>query len=516
MFEVVIKKGKRKFLRLIFSRLGVITLLFLLQLSLLCVLFFRLENYMPHFFGSNIAVSAVAVIYLINSSMNPNAKITWLALIMLFPVFGSLMLGYTKSEIGHRALKKRFAKLTEQNRGMISQDIRVMSALKNTDVRIAKLAEYIARSGTHPIFGNSKVVYFSSGEEKLAELLLQLERAEKFIFLEYFIISEGFMWTQLMNVLKRKASEGVEIRIIYDGTCEFTNLPHDYPKILKSYGIECKMFAPITPFVSTHYNYRDHRKIAIIDGRVAFNGGINLADEYINKEERFGHWKDTAVMVEGDAVKSFTLMFLQMWEMNCKCEDNSKYLIEHEADSVSGYVLPFGDCPVDDDKVGERVYMDILNRATQYVHIMTPYLILDSEMETALKFAAERGVDVSIILPGIPDKKSAWALAKTHYRSLIDSGVKIYEYIPGFVHAKSFVSDDREAVVGTVNLDYRSLYHHFECATYFAYNAAVEDVEKDFLYTLDKCRRVTYESIKKEKITIKIRGAILKIIAPLM
>lgn len=305
---------------------------------------------------------------------------------------------------------------------------------------------------------------------------------------------------------------------MYDGTCEFSTLPHDYPKRLKALGIKCKTFAPVTPFISTHYNYRDHRKILVIDGHTAFNGGVNLADEYINHIVKFGHWKDTAVMIKGEAVKNFTLMFLQMWNIDERVPEFDSFLTASVSakKNTSGYVVPYGDCPLDDDKVGERVYMDILNRAKKYVHIMSPYLILDGEMEAALKFAAERGVEVKLILPGIPDKQIPYALAKTHYASLLGSGVEIYEYTPGFVHAKVFVSDDKEAVVGTINLDYRSLYHHFECATYMYGVDCIPEIETDFQSTVAQCRAVTPVTIRHEKLMLKLTGFIMKVLAPLM
>ncbi|MCM1243305.1 MAG: phospholipase D-like domain-containing protein, partial [Roseburia sp.] len=267
-----------------------------------------------------------------------------------------------------------------------------------------------------------------------------------------------------------------------------------------------------------HYNYRDHRKILVIDGHTAFNGGVNLADEYINAKVKFGHWKDTAVMVKGEAVKSYTLMFLQMWGIHEKESEYERYLSypTYPVQEAEGYVIPYGDCPLDDDKLGERVYMDILNRALSCVHIMTPYLILDGEMETALKFAAERGVDVSLILPGIADKAIPYALAKTHYASLLESGVNIYEYTPGFVHAKVCVSDLSEAVVGTINLDYRSLYHHFECATYMYKTDCVAGIEADFQATLARCRQVTLESVRREKWYVKLLGRLMKVVAPLL
>ncbi len=335
--------------------------------------------------------------------------------------------------------------------------------------------------------------------------------------MEYFIVDEGLMWGKVLEILARKAKEGVDVRVMYDGSCEFALLPRDYPRRLKALGIKCKVFAPVSPFVSTHYNYRDHRKILVIDGHTAFNGGVNLADEYMNEKKKFGHWKDVAVMVKGEAVKSFTLMFLQMWGITEK-EDETVRFLSYPAlpQEAKGFVIPYGDCPLDNDKLGERVYMDILNRAVQYVHIMTPYLILDGEMETALKFAAEKGVEVALLLPGIPDKVIPYALAKTHYASLIASGVKIYEYTPGFVHAKAFVSDAREAVVGTINLDYRSLYHHFECAAYLYNTDCIAKIEEDFQACLAQSRLVDMERVRHEKWTVKLIGRVMKAVAPLL
>ena len=361
------------------------------------------------------------------------------------------------------------------------------------------------------------MTYYPLGEDKFEAMLEELEKAEDFIFMEYFIIEEGYMWGRILDVLTRKAKDGVDIRVMYDGMCEMSTLPVNYWKLLEKEGVKAKAFSPIRPFVSSHYNYRDHRKILVIDGKVAFNGGVNLADEYINRKERFGHWKDTAVMVKGPAVSSYTLMFLQLWYIGNKNPDYERFLNKAEdTPQAKGYVMPYCDCPLDNDKVGESVYIDILYRATDYVHIMSPYLILDGALETALCFAAQRGVDVKLILPGIPDKIVANDLAKTHYRFLTDAGVKIYEYTPGFVHAKIFVSDDKKATVGTINLDYRSLYHHFECSTYLYKADCIADIEADFQETLKKSREVTAETIKAEKFSAKFIGEIVKFLSPLM
>ncbi len=514
----LLKKGKKGIVSIIFSRLGMIILLLLIQVLLLLTVFRWFEAFIPHIYGGTIIFTLFMVLYLLSTSIDPTAKITWLIIIMLLPVFGALLFIFIRSDIGHRALKSRVQHLNEQTKDRITQDPETLEALSSAAPGAAGLSRYISRSGSFPVYDKTEVTYFPTGEAKFAELLKQLEQAEKFIFLEYFIVEEGVMWGQVLEILARKVKQGVEVRMMYDGTCEFSKLPHDYPKRLQALGIQCKMFAPITPFVSTHYNYRDHRKILVIDGHTAFNGGINLADEYINHVVKFGHWKDTAVMLKGDAVRSFTLMFLQMWNVDEKNWEFDSYLSAdcHSRENAKGFVIPYGDCPLDCEKVGEQVYIDILNRAQRYVHIMTPYLILDGEMENALKFAAERGVDVRLILPGIPDKPIPYALALTHYTSLLDSGVKIYEYTPGFVHAKVFVADDQEAVVGTINLDYRSLYHHFECATYLWGTDCIPGIETDFLDTQEKCQLITYEKRKHAKLYRKVMGFLMKAFAPLL
>ena len=514
----LLKKGRIGMVRLVFSRIGLLALLLLLQVALVLTAFMLCQQYVPHLIVLQSIFVVVMVLYLINSDFDPSAKITWLVFIMIVPVFGTLFLLYTRMDVGHRALRDRLRLFVDQTRDALPQDEQVMNELEQTSPESAALDRYLNLTGCFPVYDQTQVSYFPLGENKFEEMLRQLEQAEHFIFLEYFIIEEGEMWGRILEILARKASEGVEVRLMYDGTNEFATLPSSYPQKLKELGIKCKAFAPIAPFVSTHYNYRDHRKILVIDGHTAFTGGVNLSDRYINREEVFGHWKDTAVMLKGQAVKSFTLLFLQMWNIDEKEPEFGKYL-SYPAEPVAeapGYVIPYGDTPVDGYRVGEMVYIDILNRAKDYVHIMTPYLILDGELDTALRFAAERGVEISIILPGIPDKKTPYALAKTHYASLIRAGVKIYEYTPGFVHAKVFSSDDRKAVVGTINLDYRSLYHHFECAAYMVDTPCIADIEADFADTRKKCHLVTLEDVKNIKTGMKLRGILSKAIATLL
>ncbi len=322
----------------------------------------------------------------------------------------------------------------------------------------------------------------------------------------------------MLEILKRKVAEGVEVRVMYDGTDAVFRFPYRYPEKLRAMGIQCKMFSPLRPLVSTHYNNRDHRKIVVIDGHTAFTGGVNLADEYVNATHPYGYWKDTAILIKGEAVRSFTLMFLRMWNVFERGAEYDSYLNAPlpPLPDAPGYVIPYGDSPFDDERVGEVVYLDIINRAERYVHIMTPYLIIDAEMTQALTTAAKRGVDVRLILPHIPDKKTAFALAHTHYRELLAAGVRIFEFKPGFVHAKVFVSDDKKAVVGTINLDYRSLYLHFECAAYLLGVPAVARIEEDFRSTLKNCVQITEEELKKDKLSRRLLGYLLKVFAPLM
>lgn len=337
--------------------------------------------------------------------------------------------------------------------------------------------------------------------------------------MEYFIVEEGIMWDTILEILKRKVNEGVEVRFMYDGMCAFDLLPYSYPKKLQKFGIKCKMSNKIRPFVSTIQNNRDHRKICVIDGQTGYVGGVNLADEYINEKERFGHWKDTAVLLRGDAVQSLTMIFLQMWDVDMRgVEPYGKYLTK-KAESLNdrlGYVIPYADSPFDHENVGEEVYFHILNHAKKYVHIMTPYLILDNEMLTTLIRAAKSGIEVIIIMPHIPDKWYAFAVAKTYYKELIEGGVQIYEYAPGFVHAKVFVSDDDTATVGSINLDFRSLYLHFENGVFIYDNPEVQKVEEDFQNTLVKCHKVTVTEVRNRGVLMKVAGQVLRLVAPLM
>jgi len=518
--KISVEKGRQGLVKVVFGRTTIMLLIILAQILFLLACFNFLREYVLYAYWVSQLVMAWIVMHIINKASSPEFKMAWIVPILVVPIFGSLFYLFFHLQSGGRILNRRIQSLEEASKSYLRTEEALKKKAAAEEPEFANLIKYLEDHGSFPAFRNTTVKYFPLGEDKFAELKFQLQKAKKFIFLEYFIVEEGIFWDSILEILKKKAADGVEVRLMYDGTCTLTLLPPNYPTTMKEFGINCKVFAPIRPALTTSQNNRDHRKIVVIDGKTAFVGGVNLADEYINKKVRFGHWKDTAVMLRGEAVRSFTEMFLQMWNtINMYTEDYSNYL-EHEgflgAYGAPGYVIPYGDNPFDDEQVGEMVYINMLNTACKYVHIMTPYLILSQEMLVALSFAAKRGVDVKIIMPHIPDKMYAFALAKTYYPQLIEAGVKIYEYTPGFIHAKSFVSDDKKAVVGTINLDFRSLYLHFECAVYMYEVPQIADIEADFQDTIAQSELITLEACKKEGVSMKMLGRALRLFAPLM
>ena len=527
--DASINKGKRGIKHIVFGRTGLLLGFILLQVLLLFLGLNVLAKYVYVFFGGYLAFGLVILLIILNRTENPTFQLAWASLVLLFPVVGGLMYLYCELQPGTALLSARITEIDRETVSMLRQEPEVLADLGRKDYRMAQLANYVQKNG-YPTYRNTEVKYFPGGEAFFEELLVQLKNAKRFIFLEYFIIAEGLMWGEVLKLLKEKVEEGVEVRVLYDGTNELFNLSYQYPNYLCGMGIRCKVFSPVYPIFSTHYNNRDHRKIVVIDGKVAFTGGINLADEYINVKERFGHWKDAGLMLTGEVVRTFTVMFLKMWDLTEKTENMALYLKQdlqpasekehamqpyHEA-QAEGFVLPYGENPFAADRTAERVYLEILNCATRYVHIMTPYLVPDQELLQALCYAAKRGVDVKLILPHIPDKKYAFALAHSYYRRLMKAGVRIYEYTPGFVHAKVFVSDDIRAVVGAINLDFRSLYLHFECAAFLYGMPEIQAIEDDIRSTLPKCQLVTPFDVRHDKWTRKVVGQLMRLVAPLI
>ena len=476
--------AKKKFFKMVFSRAGIFVILILIQLLVFLGIPYYLKEYATFIYSAMSVMEIVVLVYIINTE-------------------GTVFYIYVHLQLETRFVQNRLAALRMETEPYMDQDEKVTEALWASKSANAQLSYYLSHQLGFPTYRNTEVEYFPVGEDKFASMIKELEKAEKFIFMEYFIVEEGIMWDTILEILKRKVNEGVEVRFMYDGMCAFDLLPYSYPKKLQKFGIKCKMSNKIRPFVSTIQNNRDHRKICVIDGQTGYVGGVNLADEYINEKERFGHWKDTAVLLRGDAVQSLTMIFLQMWDVDMRgVEPYGKYLTK-KAESLN-------------DRLGEEVYFHILNHAKKYVHIMTPYLILDNEMLTTLIRAAKSGIEVIIIMPHIPDKWYAFAVAKTYYKELIEGGVQIYEYTPGFVHAKVFVSDDDTATVGSINLDFRSLYLHFENGVFIYDNPEVQKVEEDFQNTLAKCHKVTVTEVRNRGVLMKVAGQVLRLVAPLM
>lgn len=460
--------------------------------------------------------SLTVVLWIICKPDNPSYKLAWCVPILLFPLFGGLFYLI----FGNKSLNKKLQmKITEYANNQLhhfDHDEKVCLELQERNPQLYRQAEYIAHISGFPVCKNTQMSYYPLGEDKWTALMDELKKAKKFIFMEYFIIQRGRMWDPIFEILKQKATEGVEVKFMYDDLGSIQTIPTSYDKVMREAGIEVTVFNPFRPRLSGVLNYRDHRKITVIDGNVGFCGGINLADEYINAYEKHGHWKDTAVLLRGDAVRSLTLMFSHLWEFsNDKKLELERYMPTEHCE-CDGYVQPFGDSPIDNFNVAENAYMQMINCAKKYIYITTPYLILDNEMITALTLAAQSGIDVRIITPHVADKWFVHMVTQANYQQLVECGVRIFEYTPGFIHAKMMVCDDEAAIVGTTNMDYRSFYLHFECGVTFYYSSIVDVVKQDILKTLEVCEEITGAKILNIGRTHRLTRAILRAFAPLM
>lgn len=510
----------KKLISILLSRAVIFGSLILVQLFTFVILILKFSNYSVYFILGSIVVSLIAVLCIVNNRQNPAYKLAWIIPILIFPILGiSFYLLFGMQKVNKRVIKK-MKEVEIKTNSMLIQDITIIQKLRNQDIGIANQANYIYNASHYPIYQNTTVEYLSSGEMKFNRLKEELLKAKHYIFLEYFIIEEGIMWNTILDILIKKVKQGVDVRVLYDDVGCLRTLPYKYNEVLEGYGIKCKVFNPFIPVMSIKMNNRDHRKIVVIDGHIAFNGGINLADEYINAYKKYGYWKDSAVILKGDAVWNFTVMFLTVWDYyNGSSENYNNFLPNNnckERFHSDGFVLPYGDSPLSNEKVGEMAYLNIINQAEDYVYITTPYLILDNETVTALCLAAKKGIDVRIITPHIPDKWYVHMVTRGYYPVLIENGVKIYEFTPGFIHGKTFVSDNELAIVGTINLDYRSLYLHFECATWMYQSKVVLSIKEDFISTLEQCEMITIEKCNKIKWPIKFMRTLMRVFAPLM
>ena len=508
----------KKILRFITQRVVITALLIVLQALLLFGFIWKLDNYFVYFYAGSVLLSLLITLGIINSKSNPAYKIAWLIPILLFPVFGGLVYLLFGSDRTGRYLRKKLQGIGTEMDNVIGEAHR-RSGAEQLPPDAANQSRYISHCAYCPPYQNTTTEYLPLGEVKFERMVEELKKAKHYIFLEYFIIQEGKMWNTILDILRQKAAEGVDVRVIYDDMGCIMILPTGYDRTLEQMGIKCRIFNHFVPILSSRFNTRDHRKICVIDGNVGFTGGINLADEYINAYEKHGHWKDTSILLKGEAVFSLTVMFLSMWDYldgTIAKTDYSRYYPTVWDENAKGYVQPFADNPLDDEAVGETVYLNLINKAKRYVYITTPYLILSSEMLTALTSAAKCGVDVRIITPHVPDKWYVHAVSRSHYQPLIEAGVKIYEYTPGFIHAKTFVVDDDYAVVGTINLDYRSLYLHFECAIWMYQTPSVAQVRDDFFKTQQISQEITLEECRSLSFPRRLGRSVLRVFAPLM
>ena len=506
-----------KILGFLTQRVLLTALLILIQALLLFGIIWKLNNYFIYFYAFSVLLSLLLTLRIINNKSNPAFKIAWLIPILLFPVLGGLVYLVFGSDRTGKYIRNKMGRIEKEMQDGISK-ANERSGIEKMPPDVVNQSHYISNSAHCPPYKNTTVEYLPMGEVKFERMVQELKKAKRYIFMEYFIIQEGTMWNTILDVLEEKAKEGVDVRVIYDDMGCILTLPTGYEKTLREKGIQCQIFNPFIPILSSHFNTRDHRKICVIDGNVGFTGGINLADEYINGYEKHGHWKDTAILLKGEAVFSLTTMFLSMWDYLIKKEgeDYAAYYPDSWDENAQGIVQPFADNPLDDEAVGETVYLNLINKAKRYVYITTPYLILSNEMVTAMNTAAKSGVDVRIITPHVPDKWYVHAVSRSYYEMLVEAGVKIYEYTPGFVHAKTFVVDDEYAVVGTINLDYRSLYLHFECAAWMYKASCVTDVRDDFLKTQQMSQEITLEECRNISIPRRLGRSVLRVLAPLM
>lgn len=506
--------------RVVFSRSLAFLLMILLQLLVLVGGSIYLAGKFPYIYYAFSVAAGMVLIKIINADEPAEFKLTWAVIIIVLPVLGITLYFFNASNWGLVGLKHRVENELLVSRHLVRTSEGTKKALLDQPKVFQHFAYYMSEKCSFPTFHNTEVTYYPTGKEKLEALIEELKKAKKFIFIEYFIIGRGEIWDRVFEVLKEKVQEGVEVKVMYDGLCSLLKLPYRYPKILGEYGIEAKMFAPLIPFLSTAQNNRDHRKIVVIDGRVAFTGGVNLADEYANLKEVYGYWKDVGIKLEGRAVMAMTRLFIQNWNLYGRIEvDYEKYL--DETNHIphyehNGFVIPYGDMPTDKLETGKMVYADLFTNATEYVHIMMPYFIIDREFFSTIRYASMRGVDVRLILPHIPDKKAAFSIARSFYPDLLEAGVRVYEYTPGFVHAKVMVSDDTVATVGSVNLDYRSFYHHFENGVYLYDTSVTGQIEEDFQKTMAQSMEVDINYYKSIPVLSRACGRVLRLFAPLM
>lgn len=498
------------------TRIILSALLLILQLYFIISLIYDYTVASVWAYTISVIIGILTVIVIINRRGNPDRKIPWIVFILMFPIFGiTLFLLWGGGRVpGY--IKKRMLLCEARYKHYLKDSTPELEKLKYYDINHSRQAEFLINESGFPIYTDTSTEYLSPGEALMPRLLEELEKAEKYIFIEFFILAEGEMWDSIYRILKRKVRSGVEVKIIFDDFGSIKRQNRGFVSRLRADGIEITAFNPINPFINIFMNNRNHRKIIVIDGKTAITGGFNIGDEYINKIERFGYWMDSAIIVKGKAVKSFLSMFCSMWEFSTRKRIKMRNYISDKEEKAEGFVIPYADDPLNENDPAEGIYLQILNSAQKYVYIASPYLIIDNTMKTSLMMAAKSGIDVRIITPHIPDKWYVHPVTQYNYLELLEAGVKIYEYTPGFIHSKIFVSDDKVATVGTVNMDNRSFVYHFECGVWLCDSDTVTDIKVDMMNILSKSQEITIEQWKKRPITKRLLQAVLHLFAPLM
>ena len=464
-------------------------------------------------------LAVLFVLTLISRRDESSYKMLWVVIILGFPVLGAILYVFLGNKSTGRRLKMKLSRVSDKTEVATYVGEKDLSdELKKADLRLGQSVQRIYETTGFPLLKNDTSKYYPFGEDMFADMCDDLKKAEKYIFIEYFIIQRGIFWDTITDILADKASAGVDVRVMYDDVGSIATYSISDIQDLKHKGIKCIPFNPLF-FITTQLNNRDHRKIMVIDGKIAYSGGVNLADEYVNEKELFGKWKDIGFRITGPGVKSYTYMFTEFWNSFSNDLINKEELETpvywESANKENGFILPYYDSPIREEHTSNVFYTEVLSLATNYVWFYTPYLMLGDALFDAFIRAAQRGVDVRIIMPGIPDKKLVYRLSRSYYRDLIKAGVKIYEYTPGFVHAKAMISDDNVATIGTVNLDYRSLFLHFECNSLFYKADIIGSLKKDYETSLESCRQRTLEEINNGFIH-RIIDCCLRVFAPLL
>jgi len=505
--------------KILFGRIMLVSVFILLQVGVMLASILWLSEYRQWVHVLLTTLSIITIIYLIHDRTNASYKIAWIILILAFPVAGiSIYLTFGGRRLS-RPVRQRMQRADDIIRENLWQEKITLDTLQNISDPAAVNTRFLHRVSGFPVYDNTQTEYFSLGDTAYVRMLEELKQAEKYIFLEYFIIGQGVMWDGILEILKEKAAQGVDVRVLYDDFGCITTLPNYYERQLELWGIRAKVFNPFVPVLSGRLNNRNHRKLMIIDGKVGFTGGINLADEYINQKERFGHWKDAAICLQGEGVWAMTVMFLSMWDSQTgEQEDVRAFRPEYpyRLAGGEGFVQPFCDTPLDQEDVAENLLLSLFQKAVRSIYIMTPYLILDDKMTGALLTAAKSGIDVRIVTPHIPDKWYVHAVSRAHYEVLTEAGVRVYEYTPGFIHSKVYLVDNRYAVVGSVNLDFRSLYLHFENAVYLFEATCTAEIAEDFRNTFPICEEITWRKCRNTNLWQRLMQTALRLLSPLM